>query len=82
VQTLSLIWGLLAFVGMVFGFFPILVFINWLNLPFAAAGLIVGLAALVKSRPADHAPPIVGVACCALAIAIGIVRLTIANTAI
>ncbi len=81
-QTLSLIWGLLAFVGMMFGFFPILVFINWLNLPFAVAGLIVGLASLVKSRPADYAPPIVGATCCALAIAIGIIRLTIANTAI
>ena len=78
---LSLIWGLVAFIGMMFGFFPILIFLNWLNLPFAAAGLAVGLVSLVKSRPAD-APSLVGIACCALAVAIGIVRLAVANSAI
>ncbi|MGE5568047.1 MAG: hypothetical protein ACM3S5_03325 [Rhodospirillales bacterium] len=78
---LSLIWGLVAFIGMMFGFFPILTFVNWLNLPFAAAGLAAGLVSLVKSKPAD-APLLVGVTCCALAVAIGIVRLAVANSAI
>lgn len=79
---MSLIWGLLAFVGMMFGFFPILVSINWLNLPFAAAGLVAGIVSLVRSRRADRAPHIVGIACCALAVVIGIIRLTIANSTI
>lgn len=79
---LSLIWGLVAFIGMMFGFFPVLIFLNWLNLPFAAAGLAVGLVSLVKSKPADNAPLLVGITCCALAVGIGIIRLAVANSAI
>ncbi|HOK46488.1 MAG TPA: hypothetical protein PLA43_13620 [Bryobacteraceae bacterium] len=79
---LSLIWGLVAFIGMMFGFFPILIFINWVNLPFAAAGLAIGLVSLVKSKPVDNAPWLVGITCCALAVAIGIVRLAVANSPI
>lgn len=80
--ALSLVWGLLAFIGMMIGFFPILVFLNWLNLPFAVAGLAVGVVLLARSGPADRAPHFTGIACCALAVAIGVVRLAVANSAI
>src|SRR5262249_22255616 len=42
-QVLSLIWGLLALLGMFIGIIPCLGALNWLNIPFAVAGLIVSL---------------------------------------
>jgi hypothetical protein len=82
VQTLSLVWGFAAFLGMLAGFLWPLAPINWLNLPVAGAGLILGIASLVKTSPPEDAGPIVGVACSALAIFIGVIRLAIANTVV
>ena len=45
-QVLSLLWGILAIVGMVVGFFPCLGSLNWLNIPFAGVGIIVSGIAL------------------------------------
>ncbi len=81
-QTLSLAWGFAAFMGMLAGFLPFLASINWLNLPVAGAGLIIGIVSLATPKGRDDAAPLVGVTCCALAMLIGVIRLTIANTVI
>jgi len=41
-KQLSLILGIIAICGMVIGFIPCLGWFNWLNLPIAAIGLVVG----------------------------------------
>jgi hypothetical protein len=45
-QVLSLIWGILAIVGMVVGFFPCLGALNWINIPFSGLGIIISGIAL------------------------------------
>lgn len=74
-QTLSLVWGVLAFLGMVVGFLPCLGSLNWLNIPFAAVGLVLSVVAMIGAKGVNNAPSIAGVVCCTIAIAIGIVRL-------
>ena len=76
-QTLSLVWGVLAVLGMVVGFLPCLGALNWLNIPFAAVGLVLSIAALVNAKGSNNAPSIAGLVCCSIAIAIGLLRLTL-----
>lgn len=76
-QTLSLVWGVLAFIGMAIGFLPCLGAINWLNIPFAGAGLILSLVALIGSKGSNNAPSIAGLVCCSIAVVIGVIRLTL-----
>lgn len=74
-QTLSLVWGVLAILGMVVGFIPCLGAINWLNIPFAGIGLIVSIAALATSKTRNNGPATAGVVCCGAAVIIGLIRL-------
>lgn len=76
-QTLSLVWGVLAFLGMVVGFLPCLGSLNWLNIPFAAVGLILSVIAMISAKGTNNSPSVAGVVCCAVAIAIGLVRLAL-----
>jgi uncharacterized membrane protein YgaE (UPF0421/DUF939 family) len=75
VQTLSLVWGVLAFLGMLVGFLPCLGALNWLNIPFAAVGLILGVIAVVNSKTRNNGPAIAGIVGCAIAVVIGLLRL-------
>jgi hypothetical protein len=72
-QIMSLVWGLLATVGMVVGFFPCFGALNWLNIPFAGVGAVVSVITLigVKGRVLSA----VGLACCVLALGVGAIRL-------
>ncbi len=72
---LSLVWGILAILGMVIGFIPCLGSINYLNIPFAVFGLLFSVVALVMSSDKTYA--IAGCALCAVAIFLGAVRLVL-----
>ena len=74
-QTLSLIWGILALVGMFIGFFPCLGALNWLNIPFAFVGLLISIFALVGGQSGGKGGATVGLVCCGVAIVIGGIRL-------
>ncbi|MGC9971276.1 MAG: hypothetical protein ABSE56_11880 [Bryobacteraceae bacterium] len=74
-QTLSLVWGVLAFVGMVISLFPCLGKLNYVNVPFAAVGLVVGLVTMATSKAWTKVPTIAGLACCGIAIVVGVLRL-------
>jgi len=76
-QLVSLIWGILALVGMAVAFFPCLGSLNWLNIPFAVAGLIVSVIALASAKPGDRGRAIGGVVCCSVAIFFGLIRLAL-----
>ena len=49
-QVLSLIWGILSIFGMFIGFLPLLGWLNWGNIPFAVAGLIISIIATANAR--------------------------------
>ncbi|MFZ5516987.1 MAG: hypothetical protein ACOY90_10140 [Candidatus Zhuqueibacterota bacterium] len=76
-QTLSLIWGILAILGMVVGFIPCLGALNWLNIPFSGIGLIISVISLATSDERTRGAAIGGVICCAIAVMFGIIRLII-----
>ena len=76
-QTTSLVFGILAIVGMVIGFIPCLATINWLNIPFATIGLIIGIISLVKNDSPNNTSGITGIVLCSIAVIFGLIRLII-----
>lgn len=76
-QVLSMVWGILAVIGMMIAFLPCLGALNWLHIPFSACGLLVSIIALATARDSNRNGAIAGVVCCAVAIAIGLIRLVI-----
>ena len=76
-QVLSLIWGILAILGMVVGFFPCFGALNWLNIPFAGIGLIVSSIAMATGDDKPQGGSIAGLICCIVALVLGAIRLTI-----
>lgn len=74
-STLSLIWGILALVGMLVGFFPCLGSLNWLNIPFSGVGLIVSIVALAQAKPEQKGAAVAGTVLCAIGVALGFIRL-------
>jgi hypothetical protein len=66
--ALSLVWGVLAVVGMVVFSIPCLRLLNWVNTPFAALGLGLSMLTLATSKAPRRGPAVLWLACCALAI--------------
>ena len=76
-QVLSLAWGILALLGFMVAFIPCLGSLNWLNIPFAAVGLVVSLSAFAMGTPGRRSASVVGIILCLLAILIGAKRLVL-----
>jgi hypothetical protein len=74
VQALSLAWGILAVGGMLVGFIPCFGWLNWLNIPFAFAGLIFSVIAHAVTK-GQRQNSLVAIILCVLAILIGSKRL-------
>lgn len=72
---LSLVWGILAILGMVVGLIPCLGSINYLNIPFSVFGLLFSVLALLLSSNKEYA--IAGCVLCAVAIFLGAIRLVL-----
>jgi hypothetical protein len=75
VQLLSLVWGILAILGLGIAFVPCLGALNWLNIPFAIVGLIISIVATTKAPPGRNGAAIAGIVLNALAVMFGVVRL-------
>ena len=76
VQVISLMWGILAIIGMLIAFLPCLGALNWLNIPFAGVGLIVSAISLAASGR-NKGGAIAGLVCCAIAVFFSLVRLIV-----
>lgn len=76
-QIISLAWGILALLGFLVALIPCLGALNWLNIPFSAAGLIVSLIAYAKGMPGNRTPSVVGIILCVIAVFIGAKRLVL-----
>lgn len=74
-QIVSLVWGILAILGLGVAFIPCLGSLNWLNIPFAVVGLVVSIIATVQSPPGRNGPAVAGIVLNALAICFGGFRL-------
>jgi len=74
-QILSLVWGILAILGMFVGFLPCLGALNWINIPFAVVGLIISVIALATTRDPRKGAAVAGLILCAIAVFLGGIRL-------
>lgn len=74
-SILSVVWGILAIIGMAIAFIPCLGILNYLNIPFAVFGLLFSVLAIILSSEKELA--VVGCVLCAAAILFGIIRLVI-----
>jgi hypothetical protein len=72
-QILSLVWGILAILGLGIAFIPCLGSLNWLNIPFAVIGAIISVSA--RSKPGSQPAATVGLVLNIVAIALGVLRL-------
>ena len=72
---LSLVWGILAIVGLGIGLIPCLGAFNWLNIPFAMVGLVISIIAAGKAPRGQNGAAIAGIVLNSLSILIGGVRL-------
>lgn len=77
-KTLSLVWGILAMVGMAVGFVPCFGALNWLVIPFSCIGIVIGVMAIATAEANEprHAC-ITGLAFCILAALLGWIRLSL-----
>jgi len=76
-QVLSLVWGIVAVLGMGVAFLPCLGALNWLNIPFSLAGLIVSVIATSQASPDKKNTAIGGIVLCAFAAGLGLIRLVL-----
>ena len=75
-QVISLILGILAIIGMLIGFVPLLGALNWLNIPFAGVGIIFSAIAVGVSRGSKRMG-MAALICCAIALFFGLIRLVL-----
>jgi len=74
-QALALAWGILALLGMFVAFIPCLGALNWINIPFAIIGIIIGAVALAGAGNAPKGAAVAGLVCSGIAALFGIIRL-------
>lgn len=75
-KTASLIFGILAIIILIVGFFPCLGSLNWINIPFAGLGLIISIVATVQSKEGESkGSAIAGIILCSIAVIFGLIRL-------
>jgi hypothetical protein len=74
-QVISLVWGILAVLGLGVAFIPCLGALNWLNIPFGIVGLIISIIAATKAPRGHNGAAIAGIVLNAIAVLLGVVRL-------
>mgnify|MGYP003574954985 CR=1 FL=1 len=80
----SFILGIIAIIGMLIGFIPCLGWFNWLNLPIAIVGIVLGIIAYNEQQqnynnqygPVQRETPM-GLILCCIAFVFGVFRLVI-----
>jgi hypothetical protein len=75
-QMISLVWGILAILGLGVAFIPCLGALNWLNIPFAIVGMIISIVATAKAPPGRNGAAIAGIVLNLIAVLLGVVRLS------
>lgn len=75
--VISLLWGIVAVLWMVLAFIPLLGWGNWFMIPFAAIGVVLSAIAIALTRPENRGRAKTALVLNILAVAFGIVRLTL-----
>ena len=73
-NILNIIWGSLAILGMLFAFIPCFGAFNWINIPFAGIGVILGIVGIAIEKNSKGGS-IAGLIMCSVAVIFGAIRL-------
>ena len=74
---ISLLWGIVAMVWMIFALIPLLGWGNWFLIPFAAVGAIIAAIGILFTRTGHRGRAKAGLVLNGIVIIVGIVRLGI-----
>lgn len=74
---ISLLWGIVAMVLMVFALIPLLGAANWLVIPFAAAGAVIAAIGIAITRSENRGRAKAGLVLNGIVILVGIARLSL-----
>lgn len=74
---ISLLWGVVAMLWMVLALIPLLGWANWLLIPFAAVGAIIGAIGILFTSSAKTGRAKTGLLLNGIVIVVGIIRLGI-----
>ena len=74
-HVLSLVWGILSILGFGVAIFPCLGSLNWVNIPFSLAGLVIGIVASSKPPAEKKGQAVAGIVLCSIAVVAGFIRL-------
>ncbi len=75
--VISLLWGIVAVLWMLLAFIPLLGWGNWFMIPFAAIGVVLSAIAIAVTRREHRGRAKTALVLNVLAVAFGIVRLTL-----
>lgn len=76
-NVVTLVWGILAVAGMGVAFIPCLGSLNWINIPFAIVGTVIGIINVAGSRNAASRAGLTGLVLCAMASLFGMIRIAL-----
>jgi hypothetical protein len=76
-QLVALIWGMLAMAGLGFAMIPCFGWLNWINIPFAVVGLIIGIISVGNAPMGQRGSGTAGIVLNAIAIVFGMLRLVL-----
>ncbi len=76
---LTLVWGILAIIGLLIGFIPCVSTWNWVNLPFDILGACMGIVAIFTRKEGGSRLAVIGIALCMAASIIELLRLVSAE---
>ncbi len=72
---ISVLWGIVAMVWMVFALIPVIGITNWLLIPFAAVGAIIAAIGIALSRPGNRGRAKTGLILNVLVVVVATLRL-------
>lgn len=74
-QVLSLVWGILALLGVLAALAPFFGALNWLLIPFAIVGAVVSAIVTGMAPEDQRGKSTAGLICCGIAAVLGLIRL-------
>ena len=72
---ISVLWGIVAMIWMVFALIPVVGITNWLLIPFAAVGAIIATFGIVLTSPENRGRAKAGLVLNGIVIIVAVVRL-------
>lgn len=76
-QVASLVLGIVTIMGFLLGLIPCFGWFNWINIPVAIVGVVLGIIAMTTNESPSKGMAIIGLVLCAIAVVVGFLRLVL-----